>query len=141
LLLDKLAGHLVPLRFALFALVGALGVVLHLSTLGTLYLGAGWSFGTAQITATFVTMTFNYLLNNLVTYRDTRLRGRAWLVGLLTFYVACSLGAAVNLSVSERLLRSGSPWLFAGLAGLVLSSVWNYAVTSVTTWRRRSRAR
>jgi len=141
LLLDKLAGHLVPLRFALFALVGALGVVLHLGTLGALYLGAGWSFRTAQITATFVTMTFNYLLNNLVTYRDARLRGRAWLVGLLTFYVACSLGAAVNLSVSEQLLRSGSPWLFAGFAGLVLSSVWNYAVTSVTTWRRRSRLR
>ncbi len=137
LLLDKLIGHVVPLRFALFALVGAAGVLLHLGTLALLYRQAHVSFMNAQVAATVVTMTFNYLLNNLVTYRDARLRGGKWLVGLFTFYLACSLGAAINLSVSAQLLRSGLPWLFAGTAGVVLSSVWNYGVTSVITWRRR----
>jgi len=141
LVLDKLVGHLVPLRFALFALVGALGVFLHLGTLGMLYLHTQLSFRNSQIAATVATMTFNYLLNNLVTYRDSRLRGRLWIVGLLTFYLACSIGAAINISVSEQLLRSGLPWLFAGATGLVLSSVWNYGVTSVITWRRRSSRR
>jgi dolichol-phosphate mannosyltransferase len=137
LLLDKLLGDIIPLRFVLFALVGAAGVVLHLGTLALLYQYAGASFRTAQAAATIVTMTFNFVLNNLVTYRDSKLRGMRWVSGLLTFYAACSLGAAINLSVSEQLLSARLPWMFAGFAGLVLSSVWNYGVTSVFTWRRR----
>jgi dolichol-phosphate mannosyltransferase len=46
-------------------------------------------------------------------------------VGLATFYAACSIGAAVNLAISEQLLRHGLPWL-AAWAGLAVRSVWNY---------------
>jgi len=137
LLLDKLVGRLIPLRFAMYSAVGAAGVVLHLATLALLYLRGGASFPAAQVAATFLAMTFNFLLNNLVTYRDARLRGKRLVGGLLTFYAACSVGSAVNLSVAETLLRQGSPWLLAGFIGLAISSVWNYGVTSVTTWRRR----
>jgi dolichol-phosphate mannosyltransferase len=140
LLLDKLIGNAIPLRFAMYTLVGALGVILHLGTLALLYLGAHASFRISQIAATLVAMTFNFLLNNLVTYRDARLRGKQLLAGILTFYAACSVGSAINLSVSESLLRQGLPWLISGFAGLAISSVWNYGVTNVTTWRRRHAA-
>ncbi|HUA18905.1 MAG TPA: glycosyltransferase [Bryobacteraceae bacterium] len=139
LLLDKLIGQLVPLRFAMYTLVGALGVVLHLFTLGALYLNHWSSFPVAQVAATLLVMTFNFLVNNLVTYRDASLRGKRLITGLLTFYLACAIGAAVNLSVSEDLFQRGLPWLLSGAAGLAISSVWNYGVTSVTTWRRRRR--
>ena len=33
LLADKLIGHIVPVRFALFALIGALGLIVHMATL------------------------------------------------------------------------------------------------------------
>jgi len=138
LVLDKLIGDLIPLRFAMYVVVGAAGVILHLATLALLYLHSSASFRTSQIAATFLAMTFNFLLNNLITYRDARLRGKRLLGGILTFYAACSVGSAINLSVSEMLLRQGSPWLFAGFIGLAISSVWNYGVTSVTTWRRRN---
>jgi dolichol-phosphate mannosyltransferase len=141
LVLDKLAGDLVPLRFVMYTLVGALGMILHLGTLALLYLDGHASFLTSQIAATFLAMTFNFLLNNLFTYRDARLRGKQLLVGILTFYVACSVGSAINLSVSEKLLGQGLPWLLSGFVGLAISSVWNYGVTSVTTWRRRNATR
>ena len=139
LVLDKLIGHLVPLRFVMYTLVGAAGVVLHLGTLAALYLNHWSSFQMAQVAATLAAMTFNFLLNNLVTYRDARLRGKRLFTGFLTFCVACSIGAAVNLSVSENLFQRGLPWLLSGAAGLTISSVWNYGVTSVITWRRRRR--
>jgi putative flippase GtrA len=50
--------------------------------------------------------------------------------------LACSIGSAINLSVSNNLLQYGVPWLMSGLVGLAISSVWNYGVTNVTTWRR-----
>jgi dolichol-phosphate mannosyltransferase len=139
LVLDKLTGGLIPPRFAMFTVVGAGGVVLYLATLGLLHVSGRVSFQTTQVAATAVAMTANFLLNNLFTYRDARLRGSRLLTGLLTFYAACSIGAAINLSVSGDLLRRGLPWVLSGLAGLAIGSVWNYGVTSVTTWRAKRR--
>ena len=139
LVLDKLTGGLIPPRFAMFTVVGAAGVVIHLATLALLYLNRYASFQTSQVAATLLAMTANFLLNNLFTYRDARLRGIRLLTGLLTFYAACAVGSAINLSVSGDLLRHGLPWLLSGLAGLAISSVWNYGVTSVTTWRAKRR--
>ena len=136
LVLDKLIGGRIPLRFVMYTLVGATGVILHLATLGLVYLGGYASFETSQLVATFLAMTLNFLLNNLFTYRDARLRGKHLVTGLLSFYLACSVGSAINLSVSNNLLHYGVPWLMSGLAGLTISSVWNYGVTNVTTWRR-----
>ena len=81
-------------------------------------------------------MVANFLLNNLVTHRAARLKGWHLVPGLLTYAVACSVGLLTNLSISEKVLAAGFPWLWAGLAGLAISSVWNYGVTSVFTWKR-----
>lgn len=107
-MLGKLIGSWIPLRFALYTLVGALGVILHLGMLGLLYLNGHASFLASPLRATFLAMTLNFLLNNLVTYRDARLRGKQLLGGILTFYAACSIGSAINVSVSEGLLQQRS---------------------------------
>src|SRR5262252_6074204 len=74
LLLDKLIGNAIPSRFVLFAGVGAIGVLIHLATLGFMYYGLGFKFALAQGAATLVAMTINFLLNNITTFRDRRLR-------------------------------------------------------------------
>lgn len=137
LLVDKLIGKSLPTRFAIFVLVGSLGLVVHLSILGVLYKRAGVGFVVAQATATLVAMTFNFLLNNVITFRDRRLRGWRMASGLLTFYVACALGALINVSFAQNLLRAGLPWYVAGVCGIAVSSVWNYGVNTVLTWRRQ----
>jgi dolichol-phosphate mannosyltransferase len=136
LLVDKVIGNYVPTRFVLFVLVGSLGVVVHLSTLALLYRTAQMPFVTAQALATLVAMTFNFFLNNVVTFRDRRLRGWRFLTGLLTFYLACSLGALMNVSFAEFLHRHIVPWYLAGASGTIISSVWNFGVNTILTWRR-----
>jgi dolichol-phosphate mannosyltransferase len=138
LVLDKRLGDRIPVRFGLYVLVGGAGLVLHLSILGAL-LHERTPFAEAQAIATAVAMTANFLLNNLVTFRDARLKGWRLIPGLATFYLACSIGLVVNLSISQQMLSRGIPWLGAGLAGLAISSVWNYGVTSVFTWSRLKR--
>lgn len=140
LLLDKLIGHIVPIRFVLFAAVGSLGLLIHLGVLAALYYGGEVGFLYAQAGATLAAMTFNFLLNNVTTFRDRRLRGSRLIGGLFSYYVACSIGAAVNLSFADFLLRAGLPWYVAGLTGMAVSSVWNYGVSAVFTWKRGARA-
>lgn len=136
LLIDKIIGNYVPTRFVMFVLVGSFGMVIHLSTLALLYAGAKASFVVSQAGATLAAMTFNFLLNNVVTFRDRRLKGWRLLTGLLTFYLACSLGALMNVSFAEFLHRQAIPWYIAGVSGTVISSVWNYGVNTILTWRR-----
>ena len=141
LLLDKLVGEMVPLRFAAFALVGATGVLLHLALVWILFHRLHTAFLTAQLTGTYVAMTLNFVLNNIVTFRDRRLRGRELAAGFVSFVAACSIGAVANIGVAELLLRLRAPYLVAAAAGLIIGSVWNYAVNEVFTWRKDRRLR
>lgn len=135
LVASKLTGDVVPSRFAVFALVGAVGLVTHMLCLGLLLRGLHWSFNEAQSVAAFVAMTENFFVNNLITYRDRSLHGSRLVTGLMSFWLACSFGAWANVSFARSLLQSGMPWIVAGAAGIVLGSVWNYTVSSLFTWQ------
>jgi dolichol-phosphate mannosyltransferase len=126
----------VPVRFLLFAAVGALGIAAHMLVL-SVGLVAGLGFASAQMWATACAIIGNFVLNNIFTFRERKLRGWGFLRGLLTFALISSVGAAGNISVSSFLFGTAhSSWWFAGIAGAVMSLVWNYAVSSVITWRR-----
>jgi dolichol-phosphate mannosyltransferase len=138
LLADKLVGHIVPVRFLMFAAVGALGIAGHMIVLLIALKAAGLDFETAQGIATLVAIIGNFALNNAFTFGDRRLRGWGFLRGLVTFGLICAVGAVANLSVSSVMVgQGGRGWALAGLVGAVMSLVWNYAVSSVITWRRR----
>jgi hypothetical protein len=80
------------------------------------------------------------VLNNSVTYRDRRLRGWRFWGGLLTFCLACGLGVAANVAIANEAFHRGVPWVLAALTGLLFTAVWNYGVTSMTTWRQERRS-
>jgi dolichol-phosphate mannosyltransferase len=140
LLLDKLAGPIIPVRFLLFAMIGGIGVLTHLATLWLAVYPFGFAFAAGQAIATMVAMTGNFLLNNLFTYRDRRLRGLALVTGLLSFYAVCGLGAAANVGIASHLFDSKHSWWLAGLGGAAIGAVWNYAMSSVFVWRSRAAA-
>jgi dolichol-phosphate mannosyltransferase len=135
LVVNKMVGGIIPIRFAVFSLVGAAGLATHLTCLALLLHDTHLHFLAAQIVATFVAMTENFFLNNLITYRDRSLRGTRLLSGVASFWLACSFGAWANVIFARALLQSGLPWYFAGLAGIILSSVWNYSINSLFTWQ------
>ena len=140
LLVDKHLGNLVNVRFVLFGMVGALGVGVHLLILNVLLHAAGIKFAAGQAVTTFIVMILNFVLNNSVTYRDRRLRGWKFLRGLITFCLACGLGVAANVSIANEAFHRGMPWVVAAVTGLLFSSVWNFGVTSMTTWRQERRS-
>ncbi len=136
LLADKLVGRFVPVRFLAFSAVGGLGVGVHLAVLGLTFRGFGMDFVAAQALATLVAMSFNYVLNNSLTYRDRRRRGWRFFTGWLSFALACSVGAFANVGIAAYLFDRQTFWLLSALSGVLVGAVWNYAVTSVYTWRK-----
>lgn len=135
LLLDKLVGRWVPVRFVMFSAVGASGVLVHFAVLAP---ALNWlSFTMAQTLATGIAMVSNFLINNALTYRDRRLRGFGLITGLLTFMAVCSVGVVANVGVASAVFNRDFGWWLAALAGIAVGVVWNYAVSQVFTWRKK----
>lgn len=136
LLIDKMIGHVLPLRFIMFVSVGAVGLVVHLSVLATLNLGIGVTFVAANFAAAITAMAFNFFLNNMLTYRDMRLKG-FWPItrGLLSFSAICAIGTASNVGIAAVLFQRNYTWWLAAVAGVFMGAVWNYTATSIFTWR------
>ena len=138
LLLDKMIGHIIPVTFVMFAFVGALGIAAHLLVLRIALTLGHMPFSDAQLVATGVAILGNFALNNIFTFGDRRLRGWGLLRGFLTFAAICAVGAIGNLGVAGFLFGpAGSSWWVAGVVGAGMSLVWNYAVSSEFTWRRK----
>lgn len=148
-LYERWLGRVIPTRFALFATVGAIGVFVQLGALwvmlhfvfGERFVYGNWSesttFNVANTAAAVIAMTSNFVLNNELTYSDKRLRGFYPLLrGWVQFAVTCSLGLLTNVGSAAVLRTMGFHEVIAAIVGIVLGSVWNYALSSKFVWGR-----
>ncbi len=140
LLIEKVTRGLVPPRFVLFSAVGGLGLLFHLAVLQTLKT-FGTTFLFAQTVATILAMTLNYVVNNSVTYRSQRLRGGRFVIGYLVFCLVCSIGGIANIGVADLVLAGEGSWAVAGIAGALMSAVFNFGVATQFVWTQRRRTR
>jgi dolichol-phosphate mannosyltransferase len=137
LVLAKLTGDVVSLRFLLFAMVGSTGLFVHLTALFVALEIFALPFPEAQACGALVAMTSNFILNNFLTYRDQRLQGFAIVRGLLLFYLVCSVGLFANVGVAFSVYDQEPIWWLAGAAGALMGVVWNYAMSGLFVWRKR----
>ena len=137
-LYDRMFGRVVPVRFAMFSAIGMIGVGIHMAVLTALFMGLGAEFVVGEILATLAALTFNFFLNNALTYRDRRLKGwRQLAKGWVSFALICSVGAVANVGIAAFLyeMRDGA-WAASALIGVLVGAVWNYALSSKFTWGR-----
>jgi dolichol-phosphate mannosyltransferase len=137
LVLAKLTHDVVSLRFLMFAMVGSIGLLVHLATLFAALEIFDLPFPESQACGALLAMTSNFILNNFLTYRDQRLRGFAILRGLLLFYLVCSVGLFANVGVAFSVYDQEPIWWLAGAAGALMGVVWNYAMSGLFVWRKR----
>jgi dolichol-phosphate mannosyltransferase len=137
LLIDKSIGRFIPVRFVSFALVGSSGVFVHIAVLLLLFKILHVDFVIAQSGATLTAITSNFILNNIFTYRDQRLRRMKFFCGWISFNVVCATGAAANIGLANWLFSNSSSWLVSALAGIMVGVVWNYGVSSIFTWKKQ----
>ncbi|MBB6426589.1 glycosyltransferase family 2 protein [Sphingopyxis sp. JAI128] len=135
LIADKTIGRFVPVRLLKFLMVGGLGVFVHLAVLRAV-LGTGSAFVTAQTAAVMTAIAFNFFLNNSFTYADRKLKGWRLASGLASFYAISALGAVANIGIGTWMAGQDERWWVAGVAGVVVGAIWNFAMSSALTWRK-----
>jgi dolichol-phosphate mannosyltransferase len=133
---SRLTRGAVSVRFLMFCLVGLTGVGIHMGILWSVLRATALPFAAAQAAAAIGAMAWNFTLNNGFTYRDRKLTGLAFVGGLVRFQLVCAIGAISNVGVASFIYSGNHNWWLAGLAGVLMGAVWNYAVTSVFVWRK-----
>ena len=134
-LLSKFTGGILPASLISFLIVGASGLVVHFAVL---YAALAWAanFSMAQLLATFVAATSNFMLNNMLTFRNKRLRGWKQLWGYAEFMIVSSVGIVANVSAATITYeRLGQIVILATLAGIAIDTIWKYAVAKRLIWR------
>ena len=137
LIIAKLTNDAVSFRFLLFCLVGLTGIAIHMATLQFALNVMALGFGAAQTVATVAAITWNFVLNNMFTYRDQRLAGFQFITGLIRFQVICAVGAISNVGIASVIYERDPNWWVAGLGGALMGAVWNYVVSAAFVWRQR----
>lgn len=137
LVVAKLTNDAVSFRFLLFCLVGLTGIGIHMAVLDLAHERGALGFGLAQTIATVSAITWNFVLNNMFTYRDQRLTGLGFFTGLIRFQVICAVGAIANVGIAQWIYGYDHGWWLAGLAGALMGAVWNYVVSAAFVWRQR----
>ena len=135
LIADKRFGHLIPVRFALFTLIGGVGLLIHLVILWACFDVARLPFVWSQTIAAWTAMSSNFFS---ITYSRTAtcdLKAGASFAVSFHFMPSARFGAMANVGVASYVFAMDRSWWLAGVAGVFVGAVWNYAVSSIFTWK------
>jgi dolichol-phosphate mannosyltransferase len=137
LIADKLVGHIVPVRFALFAFVGGNWpahphvdpVVCAHRGRGDLRSGASLCFRCGD-DVEFLPQQPVHLSKPPPARSSVAARARHFLCDLRP-------GSVANVGIAGYVFSRNEVWWLAGLVDVAVGSVWNYAVSSVFTWKQK----
>ncbi|MFL2802940.1 MAG: glycosyltransferase [Paracoccaceae bacterium] len=137
LLISHLSFGLISMRFVLFGFVGFSGIFVQLIATYFFLKIVSISFFYSQLFSIIITMTSNYYLNNLITFKEHSLVGKRFFQGLISFYFICSIGALANIAIAEKLYNGFGIWYFASFSGALVGAFWNFIFSSIFTWKTR----
>jgi putative flippase GtrA len=141
-------GRLFRRRFARFAAVGASGVVVNLAVLWLAADALRVREVLASAIAIEVSIVWNFLLNNAITYRDRNAYASADVGGRLLRYNLVSLvGLGIQLGAFVLLRLAATRglghealggWKYpAQCVGIALALAWNFTANLRFTWSQR----
>lgn len=131
----KTIGRVIPFRFFIFSLVGCFGAILHFLFLTIFYKVIQLEFNLALIIAIEVAIIFNYFFNNILTFKDKRIKGIQIILGLFSYNLITLFGGFINFCISNYLIFNGLHWIFSSLIGATAGVLWNYILTKSIIWR------
>ena len=132
LLLDKVFGGLLPLRFMSFAVVGALGVLVHLAVLMLLRETGRWRSRWIRPSPRWLPWCSTSNSTTPSPIGNSACAGPRLWRGLLLFMLVCSVGAVANIGIANVLYEQNTTWTIAGAIGAVW--VWSGTTRSRRRW-------
>ena len=134
-LIHTFSKRIVPRRAISFALVGSIGVFVQLATIYLILGLTKFNFENILPIGVIIAASSNFTINNLLTFRSNKLKGKSFYFGLMKFLLVSSLPMIANIGVTNLFYNQLSiNTLFSQLAGILVVFIWNYAASSKVVW-------
>lgn len=131
-----LTKKIIPRRAISFGFVGATGILVHLFVVYFLLRITELTFFQVLPFAGVSAASSNFLINNLLTFRNARLQGIELFLGLLKFLLVSSIPLLANVGLASSFYQYVSPNKFLSqMAGIIVVFIWNYAASSKFVWK------
>tara|TARA_B100000242_G_C43041626_1_gene486001 strand:+ start:799 stop:1893 length:1095 start_codon:yes stop_codon:yes gene_type:complete len=132
----SLTKRLIPRRAISFGFVGATGILVQLSVAYFLLAITKLTFFQVLIFAGVSSASSNFLINNLLTFRNARLQGINLISGLMKFLIVSSIPILANIGLASSIYQYVTPNKFLSqMAGIIVVYIWNYAASSKFVWK------
>ena len=133
-------NEMVTGSFGKFLVVGGLGFLLNAGILIVLH-ASNWSATWANLIGAAVAIFSNYNLNNLWTFKQSKISGIGqYCIKLLQFYVTSAFGVILiqtgTIWVGVRFFGDKQYFVFF-LFGTALLLIWNYFMYSKIIWKKK----
>lgn len=135
----RISSKSVAWRLPFFGAVALGGLAVQLGAVGLFHRHLGLHYTLALGFAVLVAMTFNFVVHNVLTFADRRLRGLAQIKGWLSFCFASAFGGLLNMGVASIFFALGWHWALSALMGAAAGGLVNYALASRYTWKPSER--
>jgi len=137
-LIHTFLRRVIPRKAISFGFVGATGVIVQFAVAYSLMFIFKLTFYSALPFAVVSAATSNYLINNILTFRNNRLRKKALIVGLIKFLFVSTLPIIANVGLATSFYNNISTnTFFSQLAGIVVVFIWNYVASSRLVWNNQ----
>ena len=131
-----LIKRIIPRKAISFGFVGATGILVHLFVVYFLLAITKLSFIQVLPFAGVSAASSNFLINNLLTFRNNRLKGINLFIGLLKFLLVSSIPLLANVGLASSFYQYITPNKFLSqMAGIIIVFIWNYAASSKFVWK------
>ena len=134
-IIHSFVRRIIPRRAISFGLVGLSGVFVQLFVLYILIWLTNFSFINVLPFAVVCAACSNFLINNLLTFRNRRLTGASLWIGLIKFLMVSSLPVLANIGLASSFyFYISSNTFLSQIAGIIVVFIWNYAASSKLVW-------
>ena len=131
-----LIKRIIPRKAISFGIVGGTGILVHLFVVYFLLEISNLNFLQVLPIAGVSAASSNFLINNFLTFRNTRLKGFNLFIGLLKFLLVSSIPLLANVGLASSFYQYITPNKFLSqMAGIIIVFIWNYAASSKFVWK------
>lgn len=134
-LIHIFTGRLIPKRAVSFGLVGIIGSLIQLLSTKILMTVFMFDFPKSLYISVYLSATSNYLINNSLTFKNSRLFGVDLFKGLLKYMIVISLPLLANIGLATTIYKEiNNNTFLAQSAGIIVVFVWHYIASSRLVW-------
>ena len=117
-----------------FGIVGLTGILIQLTFFYFLNFINEKSFIKNNLSAIIIGNIFGYILNNLLTFNKTKLKGKDFIIGMFMFLFFSLLTISINILISFFVFNILKLKFIAILSGTISGFITNFFITRKIIW-------